>query len=129
MVLVANTQTEHMERIVRLLTHPGVQELGFQFILGLERWTPGMFNLHPRSNVSDIDSMSSDFCSYIGVAHTSHDEVAQSFTRGGLASIIRKLQRLEQGRRPAASALAVDRLTVHHQRSKGKLLKFLSYRG
>ncbi|KAM5342939.1 hypothetical protein ACJ41O_013905 [Fusarium nematophilum] len=71
---VANAATKSRERLLRLLTHPSVQPLFLQFVLGQVSWTVDMFDKVPRVDLNDTGAPGDVVTAYIAVAHCSSRE-------------------------------------------------------
>lgn len=69
MLVVANASVESRKRLVRIMSHPKVQPIALQFLLGQRIWTKDMFNEYPKSDLHNLGLVDDLFSAYFGVAH------------------------------------------------------------
>ncbi|KAH7010027.1 hypothetical protein EDB80DRAFT_417858 [Ilyonectria destructans] len=69
MLIVANASVESRQRLVRIMSHPRVQPIALQFLLGQRIWTKDMFNWYPKTDLHNLGLVDDFFSAYFGVAH------------------------------------------------------------
>lgn len=69
MVTMANATAEGRRRLVRIISHPEVQPIALQYLLGQQTWSVDMFDEYPHIDLDDVESIGDFFTAYIGVAH------------------------------------------------------------
>lgn len=66
---MANTTVESRKRLVRIISHPEVQLVTLQFLLGQGTWSADMFDEYPPIQLYDLRSIRRFFIAYLGVTH------------------------------------------------------------
>lgn len=56
-LLIANAAPESQEQVCRILYHASIQPLGMQYALGQKTWTTDLFDLFPRLNIYNLNSL------------------------------------------------------------------------
>lgn len=84
--IVANASRESRERLLRLFTHPKIQPLDIQYILGQDIWANDMFDYFPRLDIENPTSIGNHLSSYIGVAQVPHDNGYRCYLYNGSAT-------------------------------------------
>ncbi|KAF4944460.1 hypothetical protein FSARC_14671 [Fusarium sarcochroum] len=69
--LMANATEPYRERLVRMLTHPSVQPLSVQYVLGQDNWHPEMFDQIPHIDLKNPGAPGDVVSSYIAIGHLS----------------------------------------------------------
>ncbi|KAJ4327965.1 hypothetical protein N0V84_001640 [Fusarium piperis] len=67
MITVANASTESRERLLKVLTHPAIHPLPYQYRLGKDQWSPEMFKKAPKINLKAPDQAGDCATTYLGI--------------------------------------------------------------
>ncbi|KFA54331.1 hypothetical protein S40293_04818 [Stachybotrys chartarum IBT 40293] len=69
LVIIANASAENRQRLVRIITCPGVQPVALQYLLEQRNWPVDLFDGYHHIGLKNCDATGDFFTAYNGLAH------------------------------------------------------------